>query len=240
MRDDARTLTIGSPAQLGSLRTRRGFLQMLGMGGAIVFLPSVLAACGKDSTPPTGAGGAVRLDLRTDIGIFNYALALEQLEAAFYTQVVERFSSNGISDASERTLFTDLRNHEVIHRDFIRAALGSSAIPDLQVDFGTATNSRTSVIDSAIAFEDLGVSAYNGAGKYLANPNNLLLAGKIVSVEARHASAVRDLRDSGDGRNFASNADAQGLDVVREPGAVLQAADPFVTTPISISHQPTA
>ena len=43
------------------------------------------------------------------------------------------------------------------------------------------------------AFEDLGVAAYNGAGKLLTNPDYLLLAGKIVSVEARHAAAIRDL-----------------------------------------------
>ena len=44
------------------------------------------------------------------------------------------------------------------------------------------------------AFEDLGVSAYNGAGKLIENADYLLLVGKIVSVEARHASMVRRLR----------------------------------------------
>ena len=37
------------------------------------------------------------------------------------------------------------------------------------------------------------MAAYNGAAQYLADVNNLLVAGKIVSVEARHASAIADL-----------------------------------------------
>ena len=46
---------------------------------------------------------------------------------------------------------------------------------------------------TARTFEDLGVSAYNGAGQLLTVAANLLTAGKIVSVEARHAAAIRDL-----------------------------------------------
>ena len=71
---------------------------------------------------------------------------------------------------------------------------------------------------------------------------NLLVAGKIVSVEARHAAAIRDILNPNDGRAFAGDdvVDAQGLDVVREPVAVLTAADPFITNTITIGRGPTA
>ena len=49
------------------------------------------------------------------------------------------------------------------------------------------------MLKAAADFEDLGVAAYNGAAQYLSTADNLGLAGKIVSVEARHASAIRDL-----------------------------------------------
>ena len=49
-------------------------------------------------------------------------------------------------------------------------------------------NSRDSVLKTARTFEDLGVAAYNGAGQLLERGEYLLLAGKIVSVEARHAT----------------------------------------------------
>ena len=241
------TVIIADPGMLGSVRTRRSFLRALGLGGSIVLLPSVFAACSDDDDDLTGNGNGngnggtpVVLNLSTDIGILNYAYALEQLEAAFYIEVVSKFSSNGISNATERAIMTDIRNHEVIHREFYRTALGSAAIKDLTVSFGTATSTRQSVLETARTFEDLGVAAYNGAGKYLANKQNLLVAGKIVSVEARHAAVIRDILGT-TGREFAGDdvVNEKGLDRAFEPSVVLAQADPFITTAVSIGTQPT-
>jgi hypothetical protein len=64
-------------------------------------------------------------------------------------------------------------------------------LPELSFNYGNLDfNSRTQVLATAKALEDTGVAAYNGAGR-LSNPDYLLLAGKIVSVEARHASAIK-------------------------------------------------
>ncbi len=96
-------------------RTRRDFLRALGVGGSIVLLPSLFAACGDDDLgpfgPPTAASGGagVRLDLSTDIGILNYAFALEQLEAAFYTAVTTASNFQTLfPDANEREVLTDV------------------------------------------------------------------------------------------------------------------------------------
>ena len=113
-----------------------------------------------------------------DTGILNYAYALEQLEAAFYTQVMATPFS-GIT-AMESEYLRDIRDHEVAHREFFKNALGSNRISDLEVNFSSINfSSRDSVLATAKAFEDLGVSAYNGAGKLLASADYLLLAGKI-------------------------------------------------------------
>ena len=238
-------LVVGSASELGAPNTRRAFLRTLSVGGTLVLLPSVFAC--DDDDDPSGPGNGngnegdpVVLNLGTDIGIFNYAYALEQLEAAFYTAVVAGFGTSGITDATERAILTDIRNHEVIHREFFKAALGSAAIPALEVNFGNALASRTSVLQTARTFEDLGVAAYNGAGKYLANANNLLVAGKIVSVEARHAAVIRDLVDANP-RAFAGDdvVDSNGLDRAFEPEVVLTAADPFITTEIELGTAPT-
>jgi len=160
--------------------------------------------------------------------------------------------------AEQKEVFTDLRNHEVIHREFFRAALGSNKIGDLAVNqstVNTAIASTANILQNAELFEDLGVAAYNGAGKYLTNADYLTIAGKIVSVEARHAAAIRDLREAAGtagtpaGARFAgddvvqppSNATYQGLDVKLEPGAVLAkvAAANVVTTTITTSGLPT-
>ena len=90
---------------------------------------------------------------------------------------------------------------------------------------------------TAKAFEDLGVSAYNGAGRYLASVDYLLLAGKIVSVEARHAAYIRDLLSNG---SFADSTviDANGLEMSRKPRAVLSIAAPYIKTKLNASSLP--
>ena len=173
--------------------------------------------------------------------MLNYAYALEQLEAAFYTQVMATPFSG--MTAAETEILGDLKLHEIAHRDFLKAALGSSAIIALTVNFSSIDfSSRASVLATAKAFEDLGVSAYNGAGKLIVDPNYLLIAGKIVSVEARHAAAIRDLLNP-NSADFAGDdvvTVAQGLDMERTPAQVLAIAAPYITNQLDASHLPTS
>lgn len=182
-------------------------------------------------------GGAVDLG-SGDFAVLNYAYALEQLEAAFYTQAVAN-PYRGIN-RYEMAVLTDLRDHEVAHREFLRSALGFNRIPDLQVDFSRVNfANRQSVLTTARTFEDLGVSAYNGAGQLLRNPQFLAAAGSIVSVEARHAAIIRDILNPLSPA-FAGNdvVDAAGLDVARLPSQVLPLAAPFILTPVSARQLP--
>lgn len=173
-----------------------------------------------------------------DIGILNYAYALEQLEAAFYTKVASSLYSGATS--KERVYLEDIRDHEIAHREFFKTALGNKAIGPLFFNFSSIDfANRASVLGTAKAFEDLGVSAYNGAGELLQNPDYLLLAGKIVSVEARHAAAIRDLLSYG---SFAGSdvVDANGLDVYRTPPEVLAIANTYIETKIIGNNLPTS
>lgn len=210
---------------------RRNMLKFFGASAAIITIGS---ACSDDDPTPINPGG---VDLGTgDIGILNYAYALEQLEAAFYVQVASSFYS-GIT-ATEQAFLTDIRDHEVAHREFFKAALGASAIGALQVDFSSINfGSRASVLGAAKVFEDLGVSAYNGAGKLLVSDVYLGLAGKIVSVEARHAATIRELLAI---NSFADTTDANGLDPALTPPQVLAAADAYIVTSINASNLPTS
>lgn len=215
--------------------SRRNFLRFTGMAGASAAL--IITGCGKtDNGEGEMSNDGLNLG-SSDVGVLNYAYALEQLEAAFYTQVALTPYS-GIS-AMEQQYLNEIRDHEIAHREFFKNALGTNAIPGLEVDFSSINfSSRDSVLATAKTFEDLGVSAYNGAGKLLTNPDYLLLAGKIVSVEARHAATIRDLIANG---TFADNTviDANGLDKSRSPMEVLQAAAPFIKTKINASNLPT-
>ena len=184
--------------------------------------------------PNFGISSALAADLgEGDVGVLNYAYALEQLEAAFYTQVVET-PYTGIT-ADETALLTDIRDHEVEHREFLKTALADGAIPALEVDFSAVDfTSRDSVLGTAKVFEDLGVAAYNGAGQLIETPDYLLAAGKIVSIEARHAAVIRDLLQP-NSVAFAGDdvIDESGLDGAMEPAAVLAAADPFIKTDVT-------
>lgn len=209
---------------------RRRFLTQT---AGLVTIAAVAGACKKDNNDDSG------INLGSgDIGILNYAYALEQLEAAFYVQVMMT-PFTGIT-ATETALLTDIRDHEIAHREFFKNALADKAIPGLEVNFASINfSSRDSVLGTAKAFEDLGVSAYNGAGKLITNPDYLLLAGKIVSVEARHAALIRDLISNG---SFADNTviDAMGLDMAKAPAAVLATASTFLKSKINASNLPTS
>ena len=227
-------LNVTNPEVLSASLSRRNFLAFAGIGALGTTLVS-LSSCKRDSgIMPDGTidlGGG-------DIGILNYAYALEQLEAAFYTKVASSFYAGASADEISR--LTEIRNHEVAHREFFKNALGSSAIPDLEVDFSSIDfNSRNSVLGTAKAFEDLGVSAYNGAGKLIANADYLLLAGKIVSVEARHAAYIRDIISNG---SFADMevVDANGLELSRDPNAVLNIASTYLKSKLSAKNLPTS
>lgn len=215
--------------------SRRRFLGYVGASTALLATAAV-ASCNKNDD--NGSDG-VNLG-SNDTGVLNYAYALEQLEAAFYIQVVANAAFATNFSVIEQGYFADIRDHEVAHREFFKAALGSSAIPALEVNF-TSINfaDRTSVLTTAKAFEDLGVSAYNGAGKLIVSADYLTLAGKIVSVEARHAALIRDLISAG---SFADSTviDANGLDAAKTPPQVLAIAGTYIKTKINASNLPTS
>lgn len=206
--------------------TRRHILKWTGVASTLAIAGSFL--------PNFGISSALAADLgEGDIGVLNYAYALEQLEAAFYIQVLKT-PYEGMTD-SERSNLARIRDHEIEHREFLKGALGKKAIPGLEVDFSAVDfTSRKSVLGTADVFENLGVGAYNGAGKLIKNVDYLAVAGQIVSVEARHAATIA-LFLNGFGRNAAGgkNVDAKGLDKALEPKAVLKAADPFIVTEVT-------
>jgi len=207
---------------------RRSFLQYAGAGAAVVALTA--AGCKKDRVTPMSG---VTLDFKDDFGVLNYAYALEQLEAAFYIQVASAPPSS--FSAAEKAYFQDIQFHEIAHREFFKNALGNAAIGSLSVDFSSIDfTSRTSVLGAAMAFEDLGVGAYNGAGVRLKNTTYLLAAGKIVSVEARHAAYIRDLISNGTFATAPQVSSSTGLDMALTPDVVLAAAGKYIKTKINV------
>lgn len=215
---------------------RRSFLQYAGAGAAGIAL--VAAGCKKDRGYENPIMGGATLDFKDDFGVLNYAYALEQLEAAFYIKVASAPPAS--FTAAQKAYFQDIQFHEIAHREFFKAALSTAAIGSLEVDFSSIDfTSSASVLGTAMAFEDLGVAAYNGAGPRIKNGTYLLLAGKIVSVEARHAAYVRDLISNGSFADLNSLTslganNAGGLDAALTPDKVLAIAGKYIKTKINV------
>jgi len=145
----------------------------------------------------------------TIVGILNYALQLEFLEANFYNAGLSTTAYAGMKatlSASELTGLTLIQTDENNHVTFLTntiKSLGGTPVSFTAANFDfTAKGTFPTVYTSsdtwlAIAetFEDTGVRAYKGqAPNLLRNKVVLTAALDIHSVEARHASHLRMLR----------------------------------------------
>lgn len=131
--------------------------------------------------------------------ILNFALTLEYLEAEFYTTGVA--TSGLIPGGPAMNALMTIRDHENDHVAFLKTALGADAVSKPGFDFtaGGAFPDVFSNYDTFLAlaqvFEDTGVRAYKGqAGGLMSNKDVLTAALNIHSVEARHASHLRQMR----------------------------------------------
>jgi rubrerythrin len=123
-----------------------------------------------------------------DQKIFNFALLLEYLQAAFYRDALRRGHLRG----EVREFAEVVADHEREHVQYLKKALGSNARKKPSFDFGTATRDQRGFLAAAVLLENIGVAAYNGQAANLTK-NALAAAAEIVSVEGRHAAWISDL-----------------------------------------------
>lgn len=178
-----------SDTSTGTLVQRRTFLRAAGVVAGATAL--TLAGCSSDST--TTPGDPYLLTLQAaDNGLLSYLYLLEQLEAGFYQQVLDVPPTD--LQASDLTYLRDLRDHELIHRETLLFALGSTVVPTFTFNFSTLNlTTRAGVLAAAKTIEELGVAAYNGILHLVADTSTMQLLAKIASVEARHADFINSI-----------------------------------------------
>lgn len=139
--------------------------------------------------------GSARGDIRDDLKRLSYLLTVEYVQAALYRDALKRVP--GI-DAPTRQLLETVRDHEIEHVDALRATIadaGGEPNDRPRVEFGVELETLDGFLKLANTLEDTGVSGYNGAAPALENEDFVAVFASIVQVEARHAAAIRMLRE---------------------------------------------
>jgi rubrerythrin len=167
------------------------------IAGAAVFGPRATVA---NAAPPSQV---------QDRQIFNFALLLEYVQAAFYSEAVRQAALKG----EVREFAEVVAEHEREHVAFLQHALGAHARPRPRLEFRQATRDERTFVQKAVLLENTGVVAYNGQAANLTKPA-LAAAAEIVSVEGRHAAWISDLAGEAPAPR-AADVGASSADVVR-------------------------
>ncbi len=148
-------------------------------GGAILsaLVPTTALAAGA---PPAAFG-------KGDIGILNYALTLEYLEASFYNEAT---SKGKITNAQLRQFLSTVTKDENAHVALLKKALGKHAVKKPAFDFMGIPEDEAKFAATAYVLENTGVHAYLGQAGNLKSAKLLITAAEIVTVEARHSGAI--------------------------------------------------
>jgi rubrerythrin len=165
--------------------SRRKFLAT---AGASVAGASLLAACGSNGGAPSetakfGDG---------DVGILNYALTLEHLQAAFYADLVE----STLLTAAARQALAKFGKEEEEHVSVLTKTieeLGGDPAPKPKANFSLETDAGT--LELASTLENIGAAAYLGQLPHIESDSVLETVLTIHSVEGRHAAAMNRLHE---------------------------------------------
>lgn len=188
--------------------SRRDVLHKAAVGSIMLAAGAMLPGCGGDLF---GGGDD---DGPSDNDILNFALNLEYLEAEFYTYATTGAgidalgigtSGSGTAGATTggvQTVFSDptiqnianeIASDERDHVTFLRTALGGNRVAKPAINLAALGDFSTQAVFLVLAraFEDVGVSAYGGAARFLDNDDLLEAAARILAAEALHTGNIR-------------------------------------------------
>ncbi len=191
--------------------TRSDFFRKAALGGGALVAGGVVFG----GLPALALGAPSK---KQDVAILNYALTLEYLETEFYKQ-----ARAGAGLSGETARFAKVAGaHEAAHVAAIKKVLGSAAVASPTFNFGATVMSQGAFQKTAVAVEDLGVSAYAGQGPRLKQLPVIQAALAIHSVEARHAAWIRSI--------IGQNPAPAAFDPARNMQQVLKVAGGFIAS----------
>lgn len=219
------------PINLGA--ARRAFFQTIGLGvaGAAVLGATGFGPASAQSSAMTDIdifNFALNLEyLEAEFyqrAAFGQGLQPGDIEGTGTLGTVAGGRKVQFADANIAKYAVEIANDELAHVRLLRSALGGNKVARPSIDLGLAFTfaaraaglagpndtfdafgSDANFLLAAFLFEDVGVTAYNGAAPLISDPANLSGAARILAVEGYHAGAVRALLYA---NNFYSQAQA--------------------------------
>ncbi|MBA3427113.1 MAG: ferritin-like domain-containing protein [Actinobacteria bacterium] len=210
-----KSIEVETEVPVGSLAEELGTTRDAFLKRAAIFGGSAVAAASVGMVLPQSAFATKK----SDLAILNFALTLEYLESSFYAIAVGK----GRFSPRVEQLAKVIRDHEIAHVKALVPtikSLGGTPVKKPRFNFPPSIFAdETTFLQTAMALEDTGVGAYNGAGPALTLRPVKEAAASIVAVEAMHASWVRGV---------AGTAPAPAsFDELLTDDEVLAAAGPF-------------
>jgi len=175
--------------------TRMDFLRKGAVGGGALFGGAALVGALPELAAAAGHGRPPKKFGKGDIGILNYALTLEYLEAAFYNEATANLGSS-LNGTQLGAFLQVVTKDENAHVSFLRTALGRKAAKRPRFNFRGTTSDRNKFAATAQVLENTGVGAYLGQAANLKSKKFLGAAGSILTVEARHSGAIGLINDA--------------------------------------------
>jgi hypothetical protein len=158
------------------------------------FLASTAVAAGAAAYTGT-ADAATDPRLVLDVAVLNYLLKFEYIEAALYQNANARFTDRDFAAFGGNPLrdaLLDFQAQEESHvatlRDLV-SRLGATPLENCGDRFSRFRD-LPSFLQTALALENIGVSAYLGILPLIRTPQVLTGVTAISSVESRHAAAI--------------------------------------------------
>jgi hypothetical protein len=153
------------------------------------------------------------------------ALTLEWLEATFYQQGFAKFPATDFQaiglTAEQITDLTTIGASEAAHVELLQSAIAQAGVKPVQpCTYNFGFTDAAGMVATALVLENVGVSAYLGGGPLITDKSILGTAASILTIEARHQTALR----------IASKTAAvpQPFDTALSPKQVFSLAAPFI------------
>ncbi len=220
-----------SPAWRAQPLGRRNFLRVSAASAATVALVAATGCSTETPTPVAADPNQLALPAG-DPGLFYYGYLLALALSTTYDKVVASPPTD--LTATERAVISNMRDHQVIYRELLRYYIdptGNVVLFPANFAFNTATftlTTRAGVLAAVQQLADLAAAAYPVLLPLLPGSGYpRVLLQKAVSVQARHAATIRDLRGPGSFADATVVESATGLLRTKTPTEVTAALAPY-------------